>query len=241
MLLSLPFFLLACSSTPELESPASPEVLDAQLEAFSVNHLGEEPGVASGALSIEGEGADFNITAPIAFTVHSPAGTDLAAWVGTDVDVIADVAGSEADWTATPGIEVSDVVGLVWLAEPGVAPVFADARFGDGFATHGKELGEELRGNYIVTFTSVVFQTDEGEVEATAGAPVTLTLEGSSYRATVLAAYTTEEAPGAPQYDCMGKPPLLSYELVRVEAAVEWEPMRRPATLEVADIGGCGE
>lgn len=225
--------LIACTA---LENPAAQEVLDAQLEALVVNTSGEG---GEGLLTIEGEGADFVITTPAEFTVHSPARADLSPWAEQLVTVQARQ-GSE-DWTGSMGIEVSDEAGAIWLAEPGIGSVFAESRFGAAFATYGEALGEEQRGNYIVTYASVVFQTDEGEVEAAAGKPVTLVLGGLTYRATVITAYTSEEAPGAPQYDCIGKPPLLSYELVRVDAPATWEPVLRPASLEVADIPGCGD
>lgn len=227
---------LALAACTVLENPASEEVLGAQLEALQVDNAGQG---AEGLLAIEGEGADFAITSPADFVIHSPSGADLSPWVGQVVTVQAN--GGAEDWTSSVGIEVSDDEGAIWLAEPGIGSVYAESRFGEGFATHGAELGQEERGNYIVTYTSVLFQTDEGEVEATAGKPVTLVLGELTYRATVITAYTSEEAPGAPQYDCMGKPPLLSYELLRVDAPATWEPVLRPASLDVADIPGCGD
>ena len=228
--------LAALNACTTLENPAPEEVLDAQLEALTVDHSGQG---AEGLLAVEGEGADFAITAPAEFTVHSPAHADLSPWADQLVTVQANQ-GSE-DWTGSVGIEVSDDAGAIWLAEPGIGSVFAENRFGEGFASHGEALGEEQRGNYIVTYTSVLFQTDEGEVEAFAGKPVTLVLGELNYRATVITAYTSEDAPGAPEYDCMGKPPLLSYELVRVDAPATWEPLLRPASLDVADIPGGGD
>ena len=57
--------LAALTACTVLENPASEEVLDAQLEAFTVDHSGEG---AEGLLAIEGEGADLSITAPVAFS-----------------------------------------------------------------------------------------------------------------------------------------------------------------------------
>ena len=226
--------LLACTG---VDNPAPAEVVGSQLEALTV---GGDVATSAGTLSIEGEGADFTASVGSStWTVHSPAKSSLADWL--DEDVTATVGTADSDWESMVGIEVADADGAIWIGEPGHFSVFAEKRFGEGFATYGDDLGEERRGNYIVDFRAVLFQTDEGEVEAKAGVPVTLNVGGLTYRTTVITAYTTEEAPGAPQYDCMGKPEILSYEMVRVDDAQKWSPLKRDAKLDPADTLGCGE
>jgi hypothetical protein len=227
------FFALACAP---LDNPAPVDVIGAQLESLTVTSAETE---GSGVLASTVDGAEVSVSAPFAMTIHSPAHTDLTTF--NDLNVEVRVLTDDDGYGGQPALQIADTAGLLWLAEPGLGSGGADELFGEGFATHGEALGEERRGDYIVTFTRVVFQTDDGEVEATAGAPVALTLGGQSYRATVLTAYTAEQAPGTPEYDCMGKPPLLAYELVRVAEVSDWEPVVRPDTLPAANVAGCGE
>ncbi len=224
--------LIACA----VETPASEEVLAAQLEALSVEASAT---TGTGTLALTGDDADFVATVgDAAVTVHSPAHSDLSAWADADVTISVQL----TDESGFPGgAEIADADGALWVAEAGVSPAFANTRFGEDFATYGGDLGQEQRGDYVVTFAEVVFQTDDGEVTATAGAPVTLTLGGLDFRATVITAYTAEQIPGTPEYDCMGKPDVLSYELVRVVEPTAWTPVVRPDGLSLANVKGCAE
>ena len=189
-------------------------------------------------LTVAGDGADFTLALGTeSWDVHSPAQTSLVDWSGLDVTL--SVAAGE-EWPDQTEMLLTDDDGPAWLAEPGTTQSYASTAFGDGFATYGSSLGQVREGDYIVDYQTVIFATDDGDVEASPGTPVTLTIDGVSYKATVITAYTTEQAPGTPEYDCMGMPDMLSYELVRVPQVTDWSQLARSAAFDAASIPGCG-
>lgn len=226
----LSLLFVACSG---VDTPVDDAVLDAQLEAATVDSTTD----ATGTLAVTGEDADYTLTVDTqSFTVHTPGRAAFADEAGLDVSLTL----LDYEWPGQVAATLSDADGVYWLEEPGTYSTAADAAFGEGFARYGSSLGQARDGDYLVDYQTVIFATDQGDVEATAGTPVTLTVGGLTWRATVITAYTTEQVPGTPQYDCMGMPDLLAFEVVRVPEPTDWTQLTRDAALDPAQVPGCG-
>jgi hypothetical protein len=189
------------------------------------------PGAAVGdlALALDGGGLPD-------LTVHSPAHTDLSALTAADVTVSV----ATDDFYGATALAITDADGLAWLAEPLGGQLLAPSLLGADFAHLGDtSLGELEDGDYILDVRAVAFDTDDGVVEIAPGGSATLAIDGATYRATVIAAYTATLAPGAEETDCGGRVDMMSYELLRVAAAEARAQLTRPADRVVAGAG-CG-
>ena len=243
--LSLLLLATACDPQPAIQRSAPGEAPD-QLESIQVMPSGEDLGgddLGSGSLAISGEGRDLELRlegdgGSFEIGLHSPALSDLSAFAGLELSAIAPESWSGDERS---GLVLEDADGPVYIADGGQLGRLLTDRFGEGFATYGEVLGEETEGDWILSYTTGVFQTDDGLVELLPGEPVTIRVDGDSWRLVLIAAYETDLRPGAEEMDCGGRPPVLSFEMVLLDTAEpKLEAISRPAELDVARLPGCG-
>jgi hypothetical protein len=244
---ALPLLLLvACSTTPTNSEPTAADqaAADRQLEAA---------GIATDACP-EGERCDGGVLdeGPLAVTrsagvssveltltvgetvvsVHSPTGADLAEFIGTEV-----TAAVGGDVGMGPSLALRDAQGFVYVIEGGDGTSFAPIA-----VQFGAELGRIVDGRgYEVTFYAIDIATDDGVVSVEPGQVVTLSVDGQRYRFGAIAAYVAEEVAGVAYLDCGAEPPMLSYELVRIDEELASTSVTRPAGSEIAAVNTpCG-
>lgn len=232
MLLAL---LFACSDSREAD----------QLEALTVESdacaASEEACEASGALALasgEGDG-DWVVTlGDTTTTLHSSARSDLSALDGLEGTLRL---GSVTGMSGARAAALVDADGLAWLGAPDHADALVAELLGEGFARYAdEEVARSREGGYILHWHDAVFATDDGDVTASVGVPTSIRVGGATYRAVVVAAYTSEVAPMAVVADCGGYGSMLAFELERVQAADDGEdPVVRPAGKSMA-VSGCG-
>jgi hypothetical protein len=232
LLLSLTALSLGLTACGE---PADQQLESVQLEIDSNDGLDPWTEVElSGQVTVDGAGRDLVLTIDGAeeqteIGVHTPGLSDLTTLAGFDVDVT--VLGDT--------MIVTDDDGVLYAADAGGSRWLLGDHFGQDFVDHGATIRQVLDGTELYTYTTVVFQTDEGEVEFEPGDTGSIKMDGHDYRVAVIAAYTVDEtAPIAVM--CGGTPPVLSYEMLRVAESVEPNIVERPEGLEMARLAGCG-
>ena len=223
----LAFALTACSTSME----------DNSLEASSLSGLeGDGP---TGELSVTAgaEEGDWELMIddqPI--TYHSPSHVDLSLLAGETVTAM-----ETGSWGAGSNFSL-------WQED---AMLFAISVMGDGSRefgeqrwTYGELLGHGVvphrdGGEISVDFYSATIHGDDGNVTALPGEPVTVVIDGVTWRLTVVASYQLpDEGFELLPRDSCGPSPMLVVELVRDEEE-PGEPLVRPANLR-SPTGGCG-
>lgn len=232
----LPAFLVVLAACGDLE-PVDVHTLEASTVLAECD---AQPCEASGALSLSAgaEEGDWELSVgELTASIHSAARSDLSAFSGAEATLVVGEGGlNEGSGPAA----LEDADGLVWLSQSSAGEDLAAGYVGQGFARYADEVVASGRSSsYDLEYHDVVFATDDGEVTVAAGTPTVLKVGGVSYRAVVVAAYTTEVRPGEPVADCGGLPDLLAYELVRVETEERESPLVRPADKGFA-AAGCG-
>jgi hypothetical protein len=170
----------------------------------------------TGDISAEGADRDWTVSVgPRSFTLHSSGASDLS--------VIGALPGGRASlardsFTEELSVELLDAEGnlhyLLEAVEPG--PLTFE-NFGSGFVAAASDLGVAQQGNFEVTFVSAWMRTDTGDVELLPGEPQEVTIDGASWRAVLLAGFTTElKIDGAVL--CDGADSRLAFELLRLDA-----------------------
>lgn len=224
--------LIACSSGPLMD--------DNSLEAVDLAGdivLEEQDSAVAGLLDVsagEDEG-DWTLTIEDAtWTYHSPSHADLSAMAGESVSVA-----TQYNYTVAGGLVISDDLGARFVSSSTTSEDGSTA-FGHAVWRQGEVIGHGVVQKRIdneeqkVEFTDVVVTTDDGEVSMLPGEPEAVTIDGESWRFTVLAAYLADN----PEHSKCGAPDIVSVEAVRTEE----EPgptIQRPSGL-FAPVGSCG-
>lgn len=183
--------LLACSE----EYRAYPEENLLALAEVSV----EEEGHSRDDLEITGSVDDgwLVVASDETLTLSSPAKSDLGRLDGTyanlHLEADEDGVGSSVIALDARGIDGADSV--PYLYDEAAGSEFTKGAFGADFVTFGGVTGTaDVDGNPVFVRTAV-FQTDEGELEASPGQPVRALIDGKTYRLTLLAAWSLDSAP----------------------------------------------
>ena len=218
---------------------ACSEEVPAQLEAIEVVNL--EADVA-GRVAVDGADRDWSLALEdrdLAIEVHSPTAADLSSLDGRELTVAVDGTGPLSD---TGTVSASDTE-PVWLAYRNGSTAVPDAWFGPGFAALGAEVAHERVDVSDVrrrVYHTVAFRTDDGPVELLPGAVDTLVVDGVSWRVGVVAAYLDLAKPTNDKCGG-GDEPMISYELLRVDAAVAPETVAPEAGRAIPEPEpGCG-
>ena len=235
LVIALPLALAAC------DEPA-----DLQLESFGLEITSsDEPDAGEpwfemstgGYATVTGAERDLTLTVVSAdeeteLAVHTPAMSDLSVVHGAQVTV--EVIGNS--------LVIGDEDGLLYAADGGGSRWRLEDDLGEGFVDYGSTLREELDSGDIYTYTTAVFQGDDGPVEIQPGDSDTVVIDGTSWDVTVIAAYQIRPAdPLMAVAACGGTPDILSYEMIRVEQPREPRTLVRPEGLPMAALSGlCG-
>lgn len=220
-------WLLAACHLPEEPSE------DHSLEAFSISNadgLREAEGIAAVSADVS-EGDWLLDVQGDSFRLHSASRADLSVLDGRELRV-----------------EIDDIFSSMDSARllEGEIPVFVESIQGDGIEVFGRPVwgpGEEIGrgtigGDLAVIFREVVLDADDGEVILMPGEPTAVTIDGTLYRATVIASYAIDTSGGGSLPEC-GPSDLLAIELFRVDEAVRETPLVRPSEFGVAS-NSCG-
>jgi hypothetical protein len=213
--------------------------LPEQLEALSLSiTAGGSGGSSSGAIeasggaAVTGEGRDFHVDVgggALAFDLHLPGMSDLASLDGRDVTVA--ITQETAAYVDRVTVTIDDASGPLFVASnaPG-----ASAAIG-----WGEVVAEEELDGVVWGYTSVAVQHDAGTASPMPGDVVEARLDGASWRLVPHAAYRVEDGSGQ-ESDCLLPADVLSFEMLRVEQAVELQRVERPAELPMVRATGCG-
>jgi hypothetical protein len=234
LLASFPLVLLAACDTG---------VIPDQLEAFSAVPDGLEDdykgATVEGTLAATGSLADFDLAvAPtdgspvVTVTVHSPGHSMLADLDGISVRTVLSDMGLDGERS----LFLFDEHGPLYIGNVGFSETDVAALFGTGFAAFGETVGTHRDKQYDWTYTTGVFQTDDGPVSLLPGEADTFLIGGDTWRMVVIAAYQVDPRPNA-ALPCGGISDLLSYEMLRVTTAPEPETIVPTAGDDFAYIG----
>lgn len=230
--------VLAGCGEEATEGPQGPTgTIPEQLEALVVAAGTSDAEVQhQGALAVSGGERDFSLDVAAAagaekIDVHTPGSSDLSTLDGRTATVALSPTGLHQERS----VVITDDTGPLYIADVGHG-VDADALFGEGFVQWGEVVGTDSDELYDWEYTSAVFKTDEGEIKVLPGETATLALGGATYRVAVIAAYQVTPHEGA-ALPCGGISDLLSYELLRVEAAPEPVKLTRLADAQLAHLG----
>lgn len=237
---ALPVLLVALSACVE-----EVDLSDQQLEdlSFQIDQEVDEGTTAtfSGTLAVSGEDSDYTLQveadgAPVlAADVHTPGGLNLSTLAGREVSI--DVV---HNWDANPHfLAVSDASGLAYVLNPGAQETEIAARFGEGFADWGSELGRMKEGDTTWIWRAARFETDDGAVELEPGQVEPIVVGGVRWQVAVVAAYQREYDADALLPGCGPPSDLLSYELLRVNVDVEPALRSRAPGASMAMGAGC--
>lgn len=234
LLTLLPLTLFACDTT----TGKVPEQLETLLAEIGYSEVQDS---YQGDLSVTGADQDWSLTItpaegePFSWTVHSPGAVDLSALSGEGrtLDLLSEEVFEERSFV------ISDEHGPAYVADIGANADDVAEVLGITAPTYGGAMGTEEDDNFVTTYTSLVFATDDGEVELLPGDVTTVTLGGISWRITAIAAYTREIKEGAILPGCGFLVDMLSYEMLRVETVEADESRVRPDGLSAAKVG-CG-
>ncbi len=230
--------LTACQNEVEARAAADLQLENATVTTDACVDWGTCSGdaIADGALAVTSTGGesavDLGITVgEVVLAVHSPTGADLSAYAGHTV-----TAAVNYDWMLPASLELRDESGLLYVVESGAGNAFSDVD-----VQYGEALGSLVdEADYKLTFHALDITTDSGVVSVKPGEMKTVTIDGAMYRFGAIAAYDVATIPGGMYSDCGGESPMLSYELVRIEADRTWAGIQRPAELDMAAASGCG-
>jgi len=251
LLPALAVVLVACPPGDPLKDP-SVGAID-QLEAMEGTLLEGAPadddwGAAerTGIVTIEGADGDYSLdvddpvgdwSTAFVMDLHLPGQTELAALSGQTLTVEA----VEMQWDEWPrSVVISDETGPLMVADAGYDSARVEEIFGEGFVSHGETVGVTTDETWQWTYTSVVFQTDEGPVSLLPGEVTTIIIDGQPWRAAASAAYLREAQPDAMLPGCPIVQDMLAYELMRLSESGSYDALlERAADADAASIG-CG-
>jgi len=204
--------------------------VDAQGDAF-------EGMAVSGALSVTGADRDFTLTVADpsgeqSIDLHLPGKSELLSLDGRDVELELSGAGLHEE----RAVFVRDEAGPLFIVDDGWHRDDVEALMGEGFVTWGETVGTTSDDQYDWTYTTALFQTDDGEVALRPGEAQTITVDGVSWRVVAIAAYQVTPHPDA-ALPCGGIDDMLSYELMRVEAEAPATTIVRPSDATMAHLG----
>lgn len=229
-LIALPLALIACDGLAPME--------DNSLEFHSVSGL--EPGDApSGALEViaGAEDGDWTLTlGDTSFDYHSPSRADLSALAGRTL-----TASITDDWGGSSPFQLREGEQVVFAVETydDGSGLFGETRWEFGEAVGEGDVINEYDEPTAVKFHAVTIHADDGDVTALPGEPVSVLLDGATWRLTVVASYEIDEQDGlfGGNAKC-GPSDLLSVELMLTDEDAG-EPLVRP-TGRVAAMQSCG-
>lgn len=199
----------------------------------------------TGTVTIDGMDGDYSLdvddpagdwSTAFVMDLHLPGQTELSELSGQILTVEAvEMQGEE--WPRS--VVISDEEGPVMVADAGYDSARIEEIFGEGFVSHGTTVGTAEDQTWQWSYTSVVFQTDEGPVYLLPGEVTTITIDGQQWRAAASAAYRRDAQPDAALPDCRIVYSMLAYELMRLSESVSDELLERAADVDAASIG-CG-
>ena len=243
--------LIACDTEAPVDEKPPEGAID-QLEAMEgtlvegASALDDWDAVErTGTVTIDGMDGDYSLdvddpagdwSTAFVMDLHLPGQTELSELSGQILTVEAvEMQGEE--WPRS--VVISDEEGPVMVADAGYDSARIEEIFGEGFVSHGTTVGTAEDQTWQWSYTSVVFQTDEGPVYLLPGEVTTITIDGQQWRAAASAAYRRDAQPDAALPGCPTVQNMLAYELMRLSESVSDELLERAADVDAASIG-CG-
>ena len=234
LLALLPFALTACDKS----SGDAPEQLETLL--VEIGYAEVEDSYA-GTLAVSGADQDWSLSITPAvgeafsWTVHSPAEVDLSTLAGEDrtLTLLSEVVFEERSFV------LSDASGPAYIADIGENASDVASLLDTDPARFGEVLASDEDENFTSDYTTLIFPSDDGEVELMPGDVTTLSINGVSWRVTAIAAYDREMKEGGSFPGCPFIVDMLSYEMIRVETVEADEARVRPEGMSGAKVG-CG-
>lgn len=233
-----PLALLPLLAACDPGATKAPEQLEAVDAVFP-----DEPdaGLYEGALAVEGGAQDFALTLSepggeaLSFQVHSPGAFDLAQLAGEGRAVHL-LGGGLFD---RHSVVVADEAGPLWVADLGDRADAVSVVIGGRPVRAGAEVASERDQTWDWSYTTLVVQTDEGEIELLPGEVETVTIGGVVWRFVAVAAYQRTPLPDAELTDCPVMEDMVAYEMLRVATVEAPTFVERPEGLGPAELG-CG-
>lgn len=218
-----PIVLLLSTSLAGCASTAGDAV---QLEAFQASSDQQadpyEGSEVAGMAAVTGADRDWTLAVTgddevvTLVSVHAPGASDLS---GLDAERLTVTLGG-AWGSDTRTVAIVDDAGPVYFGQPGKDYGPATDSFGSGLVDFGDEVGtgtmSDEYGDYVVSYRSARFQTDDGEIEAFAGVPFEAALGGDTWRVVVHASFEVTKYPDAMPGCGGGTSTTLSFEMLRV-------------------------
>jgi hypothetical protein len=234
------FLVVACGGSGPSQTGTIPD----QLEALSVEPNSGSGAVAktSGTLTVTGADRDYVLTlagsgTPLGIKVHTPGASPLAKLAADSMTIETTEGGFGG-----PSLFVADGAGPMYVGVFGDGSGLADAeaRLGKGFVRRGDEVASETDGTFVWSYRKAIFKTDSGDVSVDPGDVKTIVLNGTTWRAVVIASYETGTNPDATELPGCGPESMLGFELFRLATppAVVEAPRRRLSSATVA-FAGC--
>jgi hypothetical protein len=173
----------------------------------------------AGPLAVDGDGNNFELTvsgpSSVRLDLYTPSNADLTVLGGLDVSLSLAPEAISGELS----MSISDDAGdLVYLLEPVGPGLLTTERFGPGMLAPATDLGTAPIDGWNMNISSYYMRTDSGDVELYPGEPQEVTLGGSTYRAVLLAGFTSERVVDANNLECFGPTDRTAFELLRVDA-----------------------
>ena len=208
-----------------------------QLEDFEVTYEGEpaEDGYR-GLATVDGDAKDWTLSLADTelgsqeLTMHVPGQSDLSTLDGRELSI-------ELEWSLTPTAVVSDAEGLVFASVAGDNHPDVVAALGSDFISFGEEAGSVQEGTDRWSLRYAVVSTDEGTLELLPGEAEEITVDGTSWRVVVHAAYQVEPGPLS-YHPCGFAPDMLTFEVLRLDAPAASE-LIGPSSSRELPLAGC--
>jgi len=227
--------LFACQIIQNDEIPDQLEATNVSLASDSED--AEDEITLNGMLQVSGSERDFTLSLNDGETdhsieIHTPGELDLSVLSGIEASATLSYMGLHGERS----MAIQDESGPAFLSVVDHTDAVATHAMGANFATWGDTVATDSDSEYNWTYTTALFETDEGAVELLPGESDTITVDGASYQVAVVAAYKVEARPRA-ALPCGGIGDMLSYELIRVDAPSEAMQVERATGLEMAHSG----
>jgi hypothetical protein len=169
----------------------------------------------------------------VALSIHSPGKLDLTSLNGQSLT--AEIY-EDHSWAGQTGdhLILSDEEGVVYFAQSGWFERTEDY-FGEDFVRFGQPTSKTYDDDFITTYSSVIFDTDEGDVDLRVGEVASILIDGDHYQAVVISAYQMAGRFLVEGSDCASSSQL-SFELLRVPAPIASDMVERPRGMEGASL-----